>query len=128
MYKTLAESKNEVKLKLTSILIAIVALLFFGTIFYHFAEGWSFIDALYFSAISLTSRGFSEMRPTNWFSVLVTIVYLFMGLGLIIYAISSLVSYYSRFYEEKVTKAITKIKEKRKKKKVGKWFILKHST
>lgn len=96
-------------------------MLIIGTIVYHFAEGWSFLDSLYFSAISLASRGFSDLHPTNWFSVIFSIFYLFIGVGIMIYAISTLIAYYTSFYEKKVSDAI---KNMRKPKEPEKWIEL----
>ena len=44
----------------TSVIIAV------GTVFYHYIEGWSWIDAAYFSVITLTTIGYgvSLQQPT----------------------------------------------------------------
>jgi len=123
MYKTQTELKNELTHKLMLVVIAIGSLLFVGMIVYHFSEKWSFLDSLYFSAISLTSRGFSEMRPSNWFSTLFSIVYLFIGMAIVIFSISSLVSFYNKTFEHRIKNKIKKIQEKKSKKK-SKWVLL----
>ena len=65
----------------------LVALVFFtllsGTIFYSLQEGWSLVDALYFSVTTLTTVGLGDLAPTTTIGKLFTIVYIFSGLGLI---------------------------------------------
>jgi voltage-gated potassium channel len=65
----------------------LVSLVFFmlvsGTIFYSFAEGWSVVDAFYFSVTTLTTVGFGDLTPTTTLSKLFTVLYIFTGLGLI---------------------------------------------
>ena len=65
----------------------LVTLVFFtllsGTIFYSFAEGWSLVDAFYFSVTTLTTVGLGDLSPTTTFGKLFTVVYIFTGLGLI---------------------------------------------
>lgn len=120
MYKTPEESKKEMHLKLLTLIGAVAILLFIGTFVYHFTEGWGLLDSLYFSALSLTSRGFSDLRPTGVISTLFSIIYLFIGTGIIIYAISSLVSYYNSYYEAKLNKAISGMKKPKKQS----WIVL----
>jgi voltage-gated potassium channel len=65
----------------------LVALVFFtllsGTIFYSLQEGWSLVDALYFSVTTLTTVGLGDLAPTTTIGKLFTVVYIFSGLGLI---------------------------------------------
>jgi len=50
-----------------------------GTLFYMLAEGWSSVDALYFSAVSLTTVGYGDLQIQNWYSRLFSIFYLLSG-------------------------------------------------
>ena len=121
MYFEAKKEKQELNLKLLFLCTLIIALLIVGTVVYHFSEHWSVIDSLYFSAISLATRGYSDMHPTNWFSVIFSIFYLFIGVGIMIYAISTLITYYTSFYEKKVNDAIRNMK---KSKEPDKWIEL----
>ena len=54
-----------------------------GTIFYSLLEGWSLVDAFYFSVTTLTTAGFGDLSPATTIGKLFTVVYIFSGLGLI---------------------------------------------
>ncbi len=65
----------------------LVILVFFtllsGTVFYSLQEGWSLVDAFYFSVTTLTTVGLGDLAPTTTIGKLFTVVYIFGGLGLI---------------------------------------------
>jgi voltage-gated potassium channel len=64
--------------------VIVGVLLLAGTGSYHFAEGWDFIESLYFSVIALTTVGYGDLHPTTDYSRIFTIVYLFVGLGVLV--------------------------------------------
>lgn len=54
-----------------------------GTVYYHQAEGWSWVDALYFTVVTLTTIGYGDLHPTTPASKIFTIFFIFVGLGII---------------------------------------------
>jgi voltage-gated potassium channel len=54
-----------------------------GTLFYRTVEGWSAVDAFYFSVTTFTTVGLGDLTPATTFGKLFTVVYIFAGLGLI---------------------------------------------
>ena len=62
----------------------VVFLLLSGTVFYSLHEGWSIVDAIYFSVITLTTVGYGDLSPTTTLSKLFTVVYIFVGLSIIL--------------------------------------------
>lgn len=54
-----------------------------GTLFYHLVEGLSWVDALYFTMITLTTVGYGDISPQTTAGKLFTIVYILVGLGII---------------------------------------------
>lgn len=62
-----------------------------GTIVYHSIEKWSWVDSFYFSAVSLTTVGYGDLTPTTDKGKLFTVLYLFIGIGIIASVINNLV-------------------------------------
>ena len=62
---------------------AALGLLALGTIVYHYVEDWSWVDALYFSTVAVTTVGFGDLAPTTDGSKLFTVVYILTGIGII---------------------------------------------
>lgn len=50
-------------------------ILFSGTVFYKTVEGWSWVDALYFSAMTLATVGVSDLAPQSVVGRLFTVLY-----------------------------------------------------
>ena len=55
-----------------------------GTLFYWKIEGWTLLDAFYFSSITLTTVGYGDLAPATAAGKLFTIFYVFTGIGLIV--------------------------------------------
>lgn len=60
-----------------------------GTFFYRHNENWSYLDSLYFSVTTLATVGFGDLHPTSPFSKIFTMVYIFMGVGLVLYVLNT---------------------------------------
>jgi voltage-gated potassium channel Kch len=58
--------------------------LIMGTFVYHWLEGWSYLDALYFSVISLATVGYGDLTPTTPTAKLFTIFYVLNGIGVLV--------------------------------------------
>jgi hypothetical protein len=58
--------------------------LLFGTVVYHWLEGWSYLDALYFSIISLATIGYGDLTPTTPEAKIFTILYVINGIVILL--------------------------------------------
>jgi voltage-gated potassium channel len=58
--------------------------LLLGTMVYHWLEGWSYLDALYFSVISLATIGYGDFVPTTDIAKGFTIVYVVNGIVILL--------------------------------------------
>lgn len=75
-----------------------------GSVIYHYVEGWSWIDSIYFSVITLTTVGYGDFSPTTDEGKVFTIFYIIIGIGIILSFINTVYNHYS--------KARTKLKSK----------------
>ena len=64
-------------------LIAAAITLCTGTVFYHAAEGWGWIDSLYFSVITLATVGYGDFTPKTLGGKVFTIGYLAAGVTIL---------------------------------------------
>jgi voltage-gated potassium channel len=76
--------------------VVVGILLVSGTMFYWSVEDWTLIQALYFSVVTLATVGYGDLTPTSDFSRIFTIVYIFIGLGVLVLFLSSLAQQYIR--------------------------------
>ena len=58
-------------------------ILVLGTVVYHYVEGWSWVDAFYFSAVAGSTVGFGDLSPTTNGSKLFTVLYIFSAMAII---------------------------------------------
>lgn len=66
-------------------LLALFGLLLAGaTLFYVRVEGWSALDALYFSVVTVATVGYGDFTPQTAWGKVFTIVYLAVGVGLFV--------------------------------------------
>jgi len=132
MYHSIKDDRKDLAQKLFLIFAVIVVLLFIGMLVYHFSEGWTYTQSLYFATISLTSRGYSNLYPSHWFSVFFSIFYLLLGVAIIIYALSTLVAFYTSYYQkglqQRFNHFLEQFKVKKKKheeKEPDTWLVIK---
>ena len=62
---------------------AAIVFLAFGTVAYRYLEDWSWVDALYFSTVAVTTVGFGDLAPSTDGSKLCTVVYILGGIGIV---------------------------------------------
>ena len=60
-------------------LVLCIALLASGTVFYTRVEGWNWIDALFFSAMTLSTVGAGDLSPATQLGKVFTVLYIFVG-------------------------------------------------
>lgn len=66
----------------TLILAGVTALS--GTLFYRNVEGWSWVDAAYFSVITLTTVGYGDLHPLTDSGKIFTMAYSLLGIGVFV--------------------------------------------
>ncbi len=59
-------------------------MLLVGTLVYHWLEGWSYLDALYFCVITLATVGYGDLTPTTPIAKVFTIFYVINGVVILL--------------------------------------------
>ncbi len=55
-----------------------------GTWFYARQEGWSVVDSLYFTVMTLTTVGYGDLAPSTTLTRLFTVVFVLVGIGILL--------------------------------------------
>lgn len=76
-------------------LLALIAVIS-GTGFYSIVEGLRFVDALYFSVVTLTTVGYGDLAPETDAGKLFTAVYVLVGVGIVLAFITTVAAKASR--------------------------------
>jgi voltage-gated potassium channel len=75
----------------TLVLLALILLA--GTLGYHFLEGWSLLDAVYMTVITLATVGYGETHPLSVSGRIFTMFLILGGMGIILYGVSELTAF-----------------------------------
>jgi len=100
--------------------ILIITTLTIGTIFYHSIEGWTILDSLYFSVITLSTVGYGDFSPITPIGRLFTIFYIIVGIGIILGFINFITDQALKYKirdktQKKMNKNVSKEIQKRRK-------------
>ncbi|WP_225873975.1 potassium channel family protein [Terrihabitans soli] len=64
----------------------VAALILIASIFYWIVEGWSLLDSVYFSVVTIATVGYGDFVPKTAPGKIFTMVYIFCGLGIFVSA------------------------------------------
>ncbi len=71
-------------------ILTLALLLALGTEAYHQLEGWSRLDALYFSTVTLTTIGYGDLAPKTDAGKLFTVGFVLVGVSVFLYILIQL--------------------------------------
>ncbi len=78
--------KNRTPVKMAYVLAVVVLTMGLGAAFFHAVEGWSWVDALHYSAATLTTVGYGDLTPTHDASKLFNIPFMLFGVAIMLYS------------------------------------------
>ncbi len=78
-------SKNPLldKISPRRIVVLLISVIAFGATFYHYVEGLSWLDSIYFCVITLATVGYGDITPQTPAGKIFTMFYILIGLGMI---------------------------------------------
>ena len=94
------EEHKQYHRKLVYIVVVIVLILFGSATFYHYVEKWGYLDAIYFSAETMTTVGFGDITPKTDAGKIFTIFFMFTGVGIALYGLSLIAAHFVEAREE----------------------------
>jgi len=71
--------------RLGAAVLFLVAVIIIGVIGYRALEGYTWLEALYMTIITISTVGFREVRPLSSIGMIFTMALLFAGLGVVLY-------------------------------------------
>ena len=80
--------------RLWQIVLLLVGVVAFGAVGYQLIEGWSFLDALYMTVITVGSVGFMEVHPLSAAGRVFTMALIVVGLGAVAYGLGTITAFW----------------------------------
>ena len=75
--------------RVKSILAFTIAIVLWASVFYRYVEGWSWLDSIYFSVVTISTVGFCDFSPETAAGKIFTMFYIVIGLGIFVTAVTT---------------------------------------
>ncbi len=69
-------------------LFSLAVLLTFGTFLFQVLEGWSTLDAFYFTGVTMLTIGYGDIAPHTPVGKVATVVFAFVAIGIALYSVN----------------------------------------
>lgn len=92
------------KLRLRVVLVSAFITVAVGVLFYHHVENLSWLDAYYFSIVTLTTVGYGDIHLSTAAGKIFTTIYILVGVGIITTLITTLASLHTNRRTRKVSR------------------------
>ncbi|MEA3329192.1 MAG: potassium channel family protein [Nanoarchaeota archaeon] len=80
--------------KIRGAMIVFVLIVLIGGGIYSYLEGWSFLDSVYFSTVTVTTLGYGDFVPETILGKIFTIIFSLSGIALGLYILTNLGKYF----------------------------------
>lgn len=65
-----------------TLILSVMAVISSGTVFFRYAEGWSWLDAHFFTLVMVSTVGYGNLVPATNISTITTTPLIFIGLAI----------------------------------------------
>lgn len=86
--------------RIATLLLTLVTIIISGTIFFRWAEGWSWLDSYFFTVVTLSTVGYGNLVPATDIGKIGTTLFILVGLGIFAVAVQQFGMFAMRKREE----------------------------
>jgi hypothetical protein len=79
---------NHERWLLAMAVFSLLALLTLGTFLFQAIEGWHFIDAFYFTAMTMLTVGYGDIAPHSFAGKIASVAFAFVAVGIALYSVN----------------------------------------
>lgn len=97
------------RISISSAIITLLTLIGAGTWAFHSLESWTWAESFYFSVATLSTVGYGDIHPTSDYSRVIAAIFILVGVGIVIAALTRIGSAYLAHQERRLTSNITRI-------------------
>ena len=99
------------RLSVLTLVLTLVAIIASGTVYFRLVEGWSWLDAYFFTVVTLSTVGYGNLVPVTVAGKIGTTVFILLGLGVFAVAIQQFGVFAMRKREEHTEWLIARLGE-----------------
>ncbi|MGH1465391.1 MAG: potassium channel family protein [Cognatishimia sp.] len=96
--------------RIVSLIALIVQIIAAGTVFFHFVEGWSWLDSYFFAVITLSTVGYGSLVPATALGKIGTTVFIVLGIGIF----AAVIQQFSQVAVERRMRILRRLRAKEK--------------
>jgi voltage-gated potassium channel len=90
------------RFRIATLVLTLLGIVASGTVFFRWAEGWTWLDAYFFTVVTLSTVGYGSLVPATILGKIGTTVFIFVGIGVFVVAIQQFGMFAMRKREEHV--------------------------
>jgi len=115
------EKRGQMKLKnFVSVITFFLIVISLGGLVFHKVEGWRYIDAFYFSVMTVTTVGYGDFTPHTDLGKILTMLFAFAGIAIALYVLGAASKYFTHFHLTKIKKEDKETAKKKLEKEISK--------
>jgi voltage-gated potassium channel Kch len=93
---------SEIKRNLYVSVALVLILYVVGTFFFHYIEGWSYLDSVYFITMTITTIGYGDVVPKTELGKIFSIFLAVIGISVGFFLIYSIAAYREKTFDKEV--------------------------